>query len=130
MSYIYFVVSLLLADENECVSGPCQHGGNCVDLFDAYSCQCAPGWDGVNCEINFNECQSSPCDNGGTCRDEVNRYSCDCLPGYDGSTCKGSKSKTLSPTHSNMLKNVSHSWDAKLFDLVVHLAECFILSTK
>lgn len=86
--------ALNFSDDNECASGPCQHGGTCTDRFNEYSCQCAPGWEGDNCEINVNECQSSPCVNGGSCMDDVNRFRCDCVEGYQGTFCEESKSTT------------------------------------
>ena len=37
-------------DINECLPNPCQHGGQCVETFNAsYICGCAPGYTGVNC---------------------------------------------------------------------------------
>ena len=39
-------------DTNECASVPCQNQGQCTDLVDAYICNCAPGWAGVNCETS------------------------------------------------------------------------------
>ncbi|XP_035659266.1 uncharacterized protein LOC118404302 [Branchiostoma floridae] len=35
---------------DECLSQPCQNGGHCIDGDNRYSCQCAPGYTGVNCE--------------------------------------------------------------------------------
>jgi Notch-like protein len=34
---------------NECKSAPCQNGGACVDLLDAYGCNCLAGFEGDNC---------------------------------------------------------------------------------
>lgn len=60
---------------NECNSNPCQHGGTCQDLYNAYNCLCPPNWEvligvsdnkrnkflnlnfqGPNCENDVNEC--------------------------------------------------------------------------
>jgi len=35
---------------NECLSDPCQNGGTCIDLFDAYLCECTEFFLGDNCE--------------------------------------------------------------------------------
>ncbi|RXN08663.1 crumbs -like protein [Labeo rohita] len=82
-----------------CRSHPCRHGGTCVDLFNMFSCQCAPGWEGFTCEKETDECFSGPCLHG-KCKDKLNGFDCLCHPGYAGPTCaeniddcKGSKCK-------------------------------------
>ena len=39
-------------DINECLSNPCKNGGTCTDFINYYSCQCAAGYSGVNCETS------------------------------------------------------------------------------
>ena len=39
----------LISDIDECASGPCQNGGTCTDDINSYTCHCAPGYSGVNC---------------------------------------------------------------------------------
>ncbi|XP_035699569.1 fibropellin-1-like [Branchiostoma floridae] len=78
---------LVCEEINECASSPCENGGTCADLVNGYTCTCAPGYDGVNCETDVDECASTPCQNGGICDDEVNGYTCTCAPGYDGDHC-------------------------------------------
>ena len=39
-------------DINECSSGPCQNGGTCVDGVNRYTCSCAPGYTGINCQTS------------------------------------------------------------------------------
>ena len=41
-----------ITDVDECVSGPCQNGGSCVDGVDSYECNCSDGWAGENCETS------------------------------------------------------------------------------
>jgi EGF-like domain len=38
-------------EANECISQPCQHGGVCQDLDNAYVCICQPGYAGIHCEV-------------------------------------------------------------------------------
>jgi hypothetical protein len=39
-----------LTDIDECKPGPCKNGATCSNLLNAYSCKCAPGWQGTNCD--------------------------------------------------------------------------------
>jgi len=45
-----FDVAHYFIDTNECLSEPCLHKGNCVDLINAYECNCAPGFVGDICQ--------------------------------------------------------------------------------
>uniref|UniRef100_A0A8K9WM15 Notch receptor 2 n=1 Tax=Oncorhynchus mykiss TaxID=8022 RepID=A0A8K9WM15_ONCMY len=73
-------------EKDECQSSPCQHSGSCVDRLNGYSCQCRPGFTGLN-QVNIEECASSPCENHGTCVDGVNSYTCLCAAPYSGPRC-------------------------------------------
>ncbi len=42
---------LLYIDIDECVSIPCQNGGKCIDLVNAFQCSCMSGYSGNNCQI-------------------------------------------------------------------------------
>ncbi|WP_437901491.1 calcium-binding EGF-like domain-containing protein [Sorangium sp. So ce124] len=69
-----------------CASAPCQNGGACAASESGYTCTCAPGFSGTNCETNSDECASAPCVHG-TCNDQVNGYTCDCEPGWTAPDC-------------------------------------------
>ena len=38
-------------NENECASGPCMNGGECVDGDNKYTCTCPDDFMGTNCEL-------------------------------------------------------------------------------
>ena len=40
-----------IADINECLSRPCYNGAICLDEVARYTCVCAPGYEGINCQI-------------------------------------------------------------------------------
>ena len=46
------MVACCLLDIDECVSIPCQNGGNCTDGIAEYTCECIPGHTGDNCETS------------------------------------------------------------------------------
>ena len=39
-----------MIDVDECSSSPCQNGGTCDDAVNMYTCSCAAGFNGDNCE--------------------------------------------------------------------------------
>jgi alpha-tubulin suppressor-like RCC1 family protein len=66
---------------------PCGTHGTCVDGTGTYTCTCASGYDGAECD-NLNEClPSNPCLNGGTCVDGNLSYTCNCPTGWTGNRC-------------------------------------------
>ncbi|XP_071839367.1 IgGFc-binding protein-like isoform X2 [Apostichopus japonicus] len=71
-----------------CSSDPCQNGATCTDgSFGNYTCECAPGFEGKNCEPA--PCFSEPCKNGGICVDgELREYTCECPAGFEGHNCE------------------------------------------
>ncbi|MBW2704214.1 MAG: DUF1554 domain-containing protein, partial [Deltaproteobacteria bacterium] len=67
---------------------PKSTGGICTDEVNGYSCTCANGYEGDNCEIIADDCANKPCQNGGTCVDGANSYTCECAAGYEGTNCE------------------------------------------
>ena len=41
----------MLTDIDDCEGVTCENGGECVDAFNNYSCDCLQGFDGTHCEI-------------------------------------------------------------------------------
>ena len=81
----------LETDECATINGvpPCANGGECVDLTQSYSCNCAAGYQGDNCALETDECRpNNPCQNGGACTDEFLSFTCVCEPGYGGELCE------------------------------------------
>ena len=37
---------------DECSSGPCSNGGECVDLVDGFKCICPLGYTGAQCQVS------------------------------------------------------------------------------
>ncbi|MFS8068067.1 MAG: calcium-binding EGF-like domain-containing protein [Byssovorax sp.] len=43
-----------------CAVQPCENGGACAASGTSYTCSCAPGYSGTNCEINIDESSGRP----------------------------------------------------------------------
>ncbi|EGD73921.1 fibrillin 1 [Salpingoeca rosetta] len=71
---------------NTCQLDPCQNGGACrMDFFNkefGYTCECQPGFEGQNCEVDIDECLLGNDCYGADCIDKINGYTCKCKPGY------------------------------------------------
>ena len=46
-----FTTILHAVATNRCTSNPCDNGGTCTTGINLYTCQCAEGYHGGNCEI-------------------------------------------------------------------------------
>ena len=42
-----------ITGKDECASDPCENGATCVDGVKEYSCTCAAGYTGTNCETSM-----------------------------------------------------------------------------
>jgi hypothetical protein len=74
-----------------CESCPCQNNGVCLQTVpNYYTCQCQPGFSGVNCQHALSACASQPCLSGGTCLERLVTYACLCPPGFNGTNCQNS----------------------------------------
>ncbi|KAJ8407216.1 hypothetical protein AAFF_G00288920 [Aldrovandia affinis] len=81
-------------DVNQCLSSPCQNGGECKDGLRTYLCSCLTGFTGRNCEIEL----IRQCDiNNGGCMhfcevDQEHGRVCNCATGHrlaeDGKSCE------------------------------------------
>ena len=63
----------------------------------SYSCACALGWTGYNCELDFDECTTNPCLHDGACSDSsadtsipIDAFRCTCIPGWANGICSNS----------------------------------------
>ncbi|XP_050313173.1 cubilin-like isoform X2 [Anthonomus grandis grandis] len=82
----------MLLNKDECASNPCKNGATCLDLYNAFLCQCQTGWEGETCETDINECARYAgtdlgCQNGATCLNLQGSYQCACAAGWIGMQC-------------------------------------------
>lgn len=71
------------------------NGGTCFNTGQgSYTCSCAPGFTGTDCEASLQDCDSKPCLNGGSCTENATLgigktgYQCSCSPGWRGRHCE------------------------------------------
>ncbi|HEY4177937.1 MAG TPA: calcium-binding EGF-like domain-containing protein [Kofleriaceae bacterium] len=76
------------ATDGACAAGPCQNDGVCTNSGSDYTCACASGYEGINCEVDIDDCVGVTCENGGTCVDGVDSHTCTCAAGYEGTNCE------------------------------------------
>uniref|UniRef100_A0A6I8RF58 Slit homolog 1 protein n=1 Tax=Xenopus tropicalis TaxID=8364 RepID=A0A6I8RF58_XENTR len=67
---------------------PCHSDSKCTVTPEGPKCECAPGYGGDDCSLNYDDCKDHRCQNNALCVDEVNGYSCLCTEGYSGQLCE------------------------------------------
>ncbi|XP_049544721.1 cubilin homolog [Anopheles darlingi] len=81
-----------LQQTDYCRSGPCQHGGTCLNMYNSFLCLCPSNWEGQTCTTDVNECAQFAgtdlgCQNGASCQNQHGGYSCICADGWRGIHC-------------------------------------------
>uniref|UniRef100_A0A1I8GTR6 Delta-like protein n=1 Tax=Macrostomum lignano TaxID=282301 RepID=A0A1I8GTR6_9PLAT len=97
---------------------PRDHGGQCVDGLNKFSCICRHHFAGTRCNVNLLDCRFR-CRNGGTCVDRANGLECRCPPGFRGAYCEHSDSGGL---HGNRSLGNSSSGHNRSIVGVVEIA--------
>ncbi|XP_078349853.1 uncharacterized protein LOC144634690 [Oculina patagonica] len=77
-----------------CYSGPCKNGATCTETYQPvsnYTCTCALGFYGRNCENITDYCSPDPCRNNATCvnLNTQGKYFCNCTEGFGNVNCSG-----------------------------------------
>ncbi|XP_053372552.1 uncharacterized protein LOC123561174 isoform X2 [Mercenaria mercenaria] len=71
-----------------CTVNPCQYG-TCINNSHFYrTCDCYPGWTGIDCDTSIDDCVPNYCQNGATCVDGVNSFTCHCATGFHAPYCQ------------------------------------------
>ncbi|CAH1783128.1 unnamed protein product, partial [Owenia fusiformis] len=76
-----------------CLENPCLNGGVCVQDGTSFTCDCLPGYTGVNCEFDISACSSAPCKNDAQCVDVLDPvtgepdFVCECISPFSGKDC-------------------------------------------
>eukprot|EP00045_Choanoeca_perplexa_P016187 m.214341 g.214341 ORF g.214341 m.214341 type:complete len:854 (+) comp17193_c0_seq5:98-2659(+) len=86
-----FVYSISLGCVNFCnnTAPSCFNNATCSTTNTSFTCDCAQGWTGAQCQDDVNECDliADLCQNGGTCLNTYGSYECECAPGWTGINC-------------------------------------------
>jgi hypothetical protein len=74
---------------DDCAGHKCSNNATCVDLVEAYRCDCPAGFTGQYCEAKIPFCtkEHNPCRNAGRCVNHQSHYSCECPSGFAGANC-------------------------------------------
>ncbi|XP_022665182.1 protein crumbs-like isoform X3 [Varroa destructor] len=68
-----------------CDSNPCQNGGSCVDIFNAFECRCTEDFRGPLCE-ELKPCRKYLCPGSSKCQDLVDGFECVANASFEGRT--------------------------------------------
>lgn len=91
-------VSEGVLSNNPCPLNPCQNGGGCRDTWNYYSCDCLPGYRGMNCDEK-EPCSLHQCPDQSTCKNLRVGYECIAEAAFKGDV--------ELKYNSNFTKNVS-----------------------
>ncbi|MEQ2300915.1 hypothetical protein AMECASPLE_030694 [Ameca splendens] len=69
------------------MSNPCQNGGECKAVGNAFHCACPTGLRGLICDVDVNECDQENCGNRGECVNTFGSFYCNCSDGYEDQLC-------------------------------------------
>ena len=77
-----------------CYNRPCKNGATCHEIYEPasnYTCTCALGFYGRNCENITDYCSPDPCRNNATCVNfnTQGKYFCNCTEGFGNVNCSG-----------------------------------------
>ena len=64
----------------------CSGNGQC--LGDVSSCDCDPGFAGVECEVDIDDCMAVNYSGNGQCVGGISSFSCDYTAGFTGLLCE------------------------------------------
>ncbi|XP_078342465.1 uncharacterized protein LOC144628269 isoform X2 [Oculina patagonica] len=82
----------IVEEVDPCSMTPCANGGLCLNLPEGnYTCTCAPGWTGKQCEVPGSPCMllPNPCHNNGNCTiNDDGSPQCKCALGWNGTNCE------------------------------------------
>lgn len=78
-------------DIDECMTeGFCANGGACENSVGSFTCSCAAGWGGAQCDEDIDECAADTpvCMNGGECSNTQGSFTCACPANWQGINCE------------------------------------------
>ena len=47
--------NIYVVDIDDCMNNPCKNDANCTDGVNDYTCKCATGYMGVNCDMSMSD---------------------------------------------------------------------------
>lgn len=85
--HLLIVIIFISTESRECLLNPCLNGATCFNYTDGLLCECAMGFNGLNCEFAIS-CDQNPCLNGASCVNNSDGYQCICDFGWRGMNCE------------------------------------------